>query len=224
MEKRKPDALIFDMDGTLLQTEKIVVPAYERAFARLREEGLVQGEMPPATILLESLGMLLKDIWGRLLPNADEKARERIDQLLMEEQLKLLEQGAGELYPGVHSTLRRLKQAGCRLFVASNGLEHYVKATARETGIAPLFDGLYSAGEFRTKKKTELVALLLTEHRVTDAWMVGDRSSDVEAGLANNLFVVGCEYAAFGVSPEELKDAHVRIGSFEELLNLLPPQ
>ncbi|UUZ93287.1 hypothetical protein LJK87_00265 [Paenibacillus sp. P25] len=27
--------------------------------------------------------------------------------------------------------------------------------------------------------------------------MVGDRSSDVEAGRANGLFVVGCDYAGF---------------------------
>ncbi|MNR58572.1 bifunctional 5'-methylthioadenosine/S-adenosylhomocysteine nucleosidase/phosphatase [compost metagenome] len=49
--------------------------------------------------------------------------------------------------------------------------------------------------------------------------MVGDRSSDVEAGRSNGLGVVGCAYAVYG-RQEELKDADKLITDFRELLEL----
>ena len=220
----KPEALIFDMDGTLFKTETVIVAAYERAYARLKGEGRVQGEQPPTSILLGSLGMLLADIWARVLPEADIPTRERMDVLLLEEQLALLEEGIGELYPGVDETLRALQDAGYRLFVASNGLEAYVKGVAERLGIAERFEAMYSAGEHRTTSKVDLVRLLLNERNVSSAWMVGDRSSDVEAGRNNGLPVVGCDYAEFGVSGDELQGSTARIRSFGELMGLLDMQ
>lgn len=217
----RPEALIFDMDGTLFQTETNAVPAYESAFAKLRGEGVIAGGEPRVKELLGSLGMLLPDIWKRVLPDEPEAVRARMDEVFLEEELRLLAQGVGSLYPGVAETLRLLKDAGYRLFVASNGLERYVKGVAQYTGIAPLFEGLYSAGEYRTSSKVELVRLLLQRHGVGSAWMVGDRSSDVEAGRANGLKVIGCDYASFGVSADdELRGADVRIRSFRELADL----
>ncbi|MCI3925149.1 HAD hydrolase-like protein [Paenibacillus sp. TRM 82003] len=218
----RPQALIFDMDGTLFRTETLIVPAYERAFERLKAEGLAEGDLPSPSILLGSLGMLLKDIWERVLPDASAAARERMDALLLEEQLTMLADGVGELYPGVDVTLSALREAGFRLFVASNGLEAYVKGVAAHQGIAPLFEDLYSAGEYGTATKVELVRRLLERYEVSSAWMVGDRSSDVEAGRGNALPVVGCAYASFGVAlDEELRGADMRIAAFPDLLGLL---
>jgi phosphoglycolate phosphatase-like HAD superfamily hydrolase len=216
-----PEALIFDMDGTLFQTETLLLPSYERMFDRLRAEGVFEGPTPPESIILGSLGLLLRDIWKKVLPEHDEAVHRRADVILLEEQMAGLENGVGVLYPGVKETLEALHNRGCRMFVASNGLEDYVKGVATATGIAPLFDGLYSAGEHGTATKVELVRLLLNESGVKSAWMVGDRSSDVEAGVRNSLTVIGCEYAEFGVSSSELDGADVRIRSFPELLALV---
>jgi phosphoglycolate phosphatase len=221
IQGKRPEALIFDMDGTLFRTETLLLPAYERTFQRLKEEELYTNETPPISIILSSLGMLLKDIWARVIPDADDTVRERADFLLIEEQVKLLEQGVGDMYPGVEATLRELHAAGFRLFVASNGLEEYVKGVAVHKGLEPLFEGLYSAGEYKTETKVDLVRMLLSNHNVASAWMVGDRSSDVEAGQGNGLPVVGCDYADFGVSTDELKGADVRIRSIAELRQLL---
>lgn len=212
-----PEALIFDLDGTLFRTETVLLPAYERTFERLRQEGLYMAETPPASAILQSLGMLLDHIWLRIIPDASAAARSRANELLLEEQLRLLREGVGELYPGVAATLRRLREAGCRLFVASNGLEHYVKGVVAHMGIASLFDAVYSAGEYATATKTELVRLLLAQFRLSSAWMVGDRSSDVEAGRGNGLYVVGCDYAGFGIESAELAGSDVRIHSFPQL-------
>lgn len=215
-----PQAFIFDMDGTLFETETILVGVHERIFRTLREEGLYTEPAPPIDKLLGCLGMLLEDIWQILIPASTEAARERADTLMLQYEIEALEAGEGRLYDHVESTLEQLKARGCKLFVASNGLERYVKEIARYKGISKLFDGLYSAGEYKTASKNDLVARLMKDHSIESGWMVGDRSSDVEAGKSNGLAVVGCAYAAYG-RKEELNGADKLITDFRELLELV---
>lgn len=215
----RPEAMIFDMDGTLFKTETLLVPVFHKVFNRLREEGLYSGETPPEELILSCLGMLLPEIWRRVIPNHGETVHRRADELLLEFELEGLRRLATELYPQVPETLQELTQRGVRLFVASNGLEHYVKGVAEAHRIFPLFEGIFSAGEHQTASKVDLVKLLLDRHGVSRAWMVGDRSSDVEAGKRNGLTVIGCAYAGFG-DGGELAGSDVLIGSFDELLPL----
>ncbi len=217
---KKPEAVIFDVDGTLFKTETLIVPVYHQTFDKLREEGLHEGPTPPESRILESLGKLLHEIWANVLPDADMKTRERADELLLQYEIEGLKKGIGELYPHAKETLMELKERGIRLFVASNGLELYVKEVLRAFDIYDWFEGVYSAGEYQTSTKAELVRLLKNHHQVNEAWMVGDRSSDVEAGKANGFDVIGCNYAQFGQA-EELEGADAVIQSFPELIELL---
>lgn len=216
----KPEAMIFDLDGTLFKTETLLIPAYHATFDRMREEGTFLGETPHEETILSCLGMLLDQIWKRVLPDASEEVRSRADELFMQYELEFLHKGFGELYPEVQETLSALKERGIRLFVASNGLESYVKGVVEIKGLTPLFEGLYSAGEYRTLSKVDLVQLLLERYGIGSAWMVGDRSSDVEAGLKNGLAVIGCDYAGFGTG-NELAGSTVKIKAFSGLLKLL---
>lgn len=222
INKTTPEAMIFDLDGTLFQTETLLLPAYHATFEQLRAEGLFQGETPDEKYMLSGLGMLLEHIWQLVIPDADVKVHRRADELLLQLQVEGMARGEGKLYDGVAETLRELRRRGVRLFIASNGLEAYVKGVIRHQGLKPLFEaeGLYSAGEYATRSKVDLVRQLLDKHGIENAWMVGDRSSDVEAGHANGLFVVGCDYAGFR-KEGELDQADVRIADFRDLPALL---
>lgn len=221
MRMNQPQALIFDLDGTLFKSETLSLPAYHRMFDQLRAEGLFSGPTPPESRFLSSLGLLLSEIWKNVLPDASEETRLRADSLLLSYQMQLLREGYGELYSGVAKTLQVLCQRGYKLYVASNGLEKYVKEVIRATGLSSFFTALYSAGEFQTQSKVELVRLLMESHQLEFAWMCGDRLSDVEAGRANGLYVVGCNYAGFHVDGE-LNRANIVISSFPDVLNCLP--
>jgi len=216
-----PEAAIFDLDGTLFQTETLLETVHKRVFDTLREEGLYDKPMPSIDLLLGSLGMLLSDIWQRVMPDGSPEAHERANDLMLQYEMEELAAGRGLLYPGVAETLEELRDRGVRIFIASNGLEEYVKGVPAMRGIGDLFEAAYSAGEFATTTKVDLVRRLLDTFGVKRAWMVGDRSSDVEAGNRNGLFVVGCDYAGFG-REGELDGADAVIRSFPELLKLLP--
>jgi phosphoglycolate phosphatase len=217
---KKPEAMIFDLDGTLFQTETLLLPAYHATFDKLREEGIYKGETPPESKILGGLGMLLEHIWLQVMPDVEVQVHRRADVLLLEYQMKGLLDGQGVMYEGVAETLQALHEQGIRLFIASNGLEPYVKGVMERKGLTPLFEGLYSAGEFQTRSKVVLVRKLLDTYGVKSAWMIGDRSSDVEAGKENGLTVIGCDYAGFR-KEGELEAADVRIGTFSDLLELV---
>ncbi|WP_232058131.1 HAD-IA family hydrolase [Cohnella abietis] len=216
-----PQAIIFDLDGTLFQTETLLETVHRRVFETLRAEGLYEQPLPPIEILLGSLGMLLSDIWIRVMPDGSPAAHERANVLMLQYEMEELAAGRGQLYPGVADTLSELRDRGIRLFIASNGLEDYVKGVPAVKEIGDWFEGMYSAGEFATTTKVDLVRQLLDTFDVQSAWMVGDRSSDVEAGKSNELFVVGCDYAGFR-RDGELDGSDAIIQSFPEILKLLP--
>ncbi|NUU63873.1 HAD family hydrolase [Paenibacillus agri] len=216
---KKPEAIIFDMDGTLFQTESLLLPAYHKMFDILREEGLYTGPTPPEERILGSLGMLLDQIWKIVMPEAGENVHRRADELLLQLEIEGLEAGNTLLYSQVAETLVALKKRGVRLFVASNGLQDYIHSIVVVHELKDLFEGLYSAGGQGTATKTDLVRILLDNHGIGSAWMVGDRSSDVEAGKGNGQTVIGCAYAGFG-RHDELKGSDVIIQSIAELLEL----
>lgn len=219
-QHNQPEAMLFDLDGTLFQTETLLLPAYHATFDELRTKGLFTGETPPEERILGALGMLLEHIWERVLPDAQAATRQEADRLLIKHQMEGLQEGRGILYEGVAETLQVLRDKGIRLFVASNGLEDYVRNVINAKGLGHLFEGLYSAGQYQTRSKVDLVKILLETHRIGSAWMIGDRSSDVEAGLQNRLTVAACDYAGFRESGE-LEGAHIRIVSFAELLDYI---
>ena len=212
-------ALIFDLDGTLFQAETLFLPAFQMLFDELHATGRYCDGMPSADVLLGGLGYPFTVIWQRVLPNATDEVRNFANSRMVEIQKLLLAQGIGSLYDGVHETLATLCSRGHRLFVASNGMEAYVKSVIAAMNLAPLFEALYSAGEYCTESKVDLVLMLLQHHHVTSAVMIGDRASDVEAGIENDLPVVGCDYSDFGKT-SELDGSTYRIRSVRELLTL----
>lgn len=213
-------AVLFDMDGTLLQTEKLSTPAFQRTFEQLRSRKLWSGSTPDEGELTNVLGMTLAQIWDKLMPGTDEKTRKIADELMLENELDLLREGITDLYPQVRETLEKLHEQGMALFVASNGLERYISAICEHFAITPLFTDLYSAGRFNTASKNQLVAKLLQDYGIQKAVMVGDRHSDIEAGKTNGLFTIGCDFGFAG--PGELDGADHIITEFGRIIEILP--
>lgn len=217
------DAIIFDLDGTLLQTEKVGLPAFREAFIYLQQKGLYDGEIPSDERIQSVFGLTHKELWTLLLPDSSEEVRNLADQKMLEKELELFEQGKGECYPGVVETLIQLVEQGWALFIASNGAGPYVRSALNSNGLISLFKGIYTAGEYETETKVDLVRICKETHHITHGFMVGDRGSDMLAGKENGLATIGCRYRGFSQfgRQDELREADHIVSSFPELLGIV---
>jgi len=209
--------IAFDLDGTIFETEPLAVIAVQKTIENLARENLYIRSLPSKKECLHILGMVQQEIWDYLIPGASSQALDRADQLLEEIEKEYLEKGTGQLYPDVRTTLEFLKRNNWGLLIASNGGEGYVKAVIETRDLTPLFDGIYSAGEFATENKGELLRIARGKFPGLQA-MVGDRRSDIEAGRANNLITVGCSFG-YG-SKEEIRGADYLIDDFSQIKGL----
>lgn len=213
------DSIIFDLDGTIFQTDKLAIPAFENTFKQLENEGYAIDYKPTHEEMLSVIGLILEDIWKNLLPYHSREVYIKANKYLLENELNGIKEGYGALYPNVVETLLELNSRGYRLFIASNGLKEYVHGVLEGFRINYLFEAIYSAGEFKTTTKNDLVSKLIKDYNIKNAIFVGDRLSDVEAAKSNELFVIGCDFG-FSLN-NELKDADKIINNFSQLTDLI---
>ncbi|MFD0674643.1 HAD family hydrolase [Cohnella sp. GCM10027633] len=88
------------------------------------------------------------------------------------------------LYPGVEETLRKLRAAGKRTYLLSNGQKTFIEMELRALGIDGLFDGIAISSEAGVAKPDPLFYAYLRETYGADlssAVMIGnDHRTDVE--------------------------------------------
>lgn len=213
------DSIIFDLDGTLFQTDKLVIPAFRNTFRNLQEDGYKLENLPNEQEIIAVIGLTLDDIWNKLLKEFPKDVHTKASKYLLKYELEGIRDGYGSLYPGVVDTLIDLKNSGFNLFIASNGLKDYIYEVTKVFKIDHLFTALYCAKDFNTVSKSDLVKKIIIFNEIKNGIMVGDRLSDVEAGKNNNLYVIGCN---FGFSNQnELANSNIIIDEFKQIINIL---
>ncbi|MDX1258817.1 HAD family hydrolase [Exiguobacterium sp. K1] len=210
-------AYIFDMDGTLFQTDRILGHALEDVFAFLREQGRWTTETPLAEYRA-IMGVPLPEVWRTLLPAHTEADRAQADQIFQDALIRHIEQGHGALYPGAEEVLAALQASGHAVYIASNGWKGYLAAIVRQYALERWLDGVYSIEDVASSQKSDLVAHILAHHRLKETVVVGDRISDFQAAKVNGLPAIGCRF--YFSNEAELAQADAVIDDLQELLQL----
>ena len=143
--QRKIKAVLFDMDGTLIDTEKYFRIAWPEAAARFGYH-----MTDSQALSLRSLGQPFQPAYLRSIFGDDYKAAEvkAVRKQIMEEYLK---EGL-EAKPGAEECLKRLKAQGYLLAVATSAdMERTTRYLAR-VGLTGYFDRLISATQVESGK------------------------------------------------------------------------
>jgi HAD superfamily hydrolase (TIGR01509 family) len=131
-------AVIFDMDGVLLDSEPLHDEVVQAVLAECGVHTVDPGDY---------VGMTSRDSFARICrdhaPREDPVA---LDARYTARVIRVLRQHATPL-PGVPEVLRALRQRGLRLAVASSSRQEIIDATLDGLGIAGLFDALVSAAD-----------------------------------------------------------------------------
>ena len=200
-------AIIFDLDGTLLQTHIHSCAAAHETLARL-------GIADVANEAVERLIGEPPEVFFRsLAPGYPDMAS--LELLFDELEQEMLRQ-RGTLYDGVSALLQQLKNEGYSLAVCSNGSRAYVETALSATGIRARFSLLACAGEYpdKTQAVGAIIRALACEHAV----VIGDRCHDLEAARGNRVPFIA---AAYGYGAGELQGALYRAQKPEDILTLV---
>lgn len=207
-----PDSLIFDMDGTLWDA----VGSYAKVWNRTLDD--LGSDAPRVTYkkLAPCMGLTLDKIAERLFPDGIPSPGNFFDVLSANE-ASMMPRLGGALYPGVETTLRKLKDAGVKLFMVSNcgpsGLPNFVKAT----GLEGIFSDLRSLGG-TGKPKDENIRDLIREYSLQSTAYVGDTCGDQAYTRRAGIPFV---WASYGFDPT-VKDADFTLSKFSDILQLFP--
>ena len=152
---RKPEAVIFDMDGVLIDSEPIHIEIEKQLFKKL-------GISVSAEVHLSYLGTaadyMYADIKSRFgLPNPISELLE-IDELFRCDYFSSL--SALDLNDGVLTLLNELKLAGLKLAVATSSSPELTRILLERCGISSVFDAIVTTKEAGKSKPSPDVYLL----------------------------------------------------------------
>ncbi|PFA19854.1 MULTISPECIES: HAD family hydrolase [Bacillus cereus group] len=212
-------ALIFDMDGTLFQTEKILELSLDDTYNHLRSLNLWDAATP-IDKYREIMGAPLPKVWEALLPNHSSEIREQTDAYFLERLVENIRSGKGALYPYVKEVFSYLKENNCSIYIASNGLTEYLQAIVSYYNLNHWVTETCSIEQIQTLNKGDLVKTIIQKYDIKKAAVVGDRLSDINAAKDNGLIAIGCNFDF--AQEDELVQADLVINDLMELKTILP--
>ncbi len=221
------DAVLFDLDGTLVATDRVWLPAAQRGARRaLAELGLARA-LPTPREWLRLVGMPLDLGLSLLFPDLTASELRTLQERCEEEENHLIRAGELALLPGAREALTALRERGIRLGLASHCGRRYLEQVLEVLGIGPLFEAArcldspcvraagHGAADDFGGPKGRMIHDLLSTFGTRRAAFVGDRASDREAAHANGL--PHFFYAGGFADPEEGQGADDRLEDLAEL-------
>src|SRR5581483_10119161 len=199
-EMALPRLVLFDLDGTLIDSQAGILGSLRHAFAR------IEAKLPEEAVLRGWIGPPFHETFPQVL--GDDEARIELAIAHYREHYEASGWAEHEVYPGIADLIGALDAAGCQLAIVTTKIEPQARRIAAHLPFGGAFARVYGAGhKTRHSAKAEMIAQALADFGTppSGAVMVGDRHFDIAGARANDVRALGVSWG-FG-SVEELEDA-----------------
>lgn len=209
--------VIFDVDGTLVDSQRDILGAMQVAFA------CVDQPMPDQATLLAHVGLSLEVIFPMLVPSLDAAQHQQMVDAYKSAYMHLRAQAgvaaSSPLYPGAMAALDQLRAMPDVVLGVATGKS--------KRGLDKLIDGHGLEGFFVTQQVSDshpskphpsMILQAMAEAGTTPAQtvMIGDTSFDMEMAVAAGVRGIG---VTWGYHPaERLRAATAVVDDFDALL------
>jgi phosphoglycolate phosphatase len=181
--------LIFDLDGTLVDSKKDLTASVNYVRGRFDLPSLTEEEI--ARFIGDGALMLMRRALGEKA--SEPNVQSGLQLFLSYYRAHMLDQTT--LYPEVRQTLDRLRD--CKMAVLTNKPVHFSCAMLDGLGIYRHFDVVYGGNSFQYKKPDPIgiYQILSDTHGQREkAWMIGDSAVDVRTGRNAGIITCGVTY------------------------------
>jgi len=177
--------IIFDLDGTLVDSAQITIPAFKEVCPKLGFK------IPGDETIMAAIGYANPIFYYKIFPDIDKaKVRELGDEVELTEKKIVSDINTGMLFDGIAELLADLTKRGYKLYVASTGGEEHVNTCLKVCNIYAFFEKIYC-----NKPDKELMVADIIKDAPGDIWiMIGDRRKDSKAAKYNKITGVGAAY------------------------------
>ena len=183
-------ALLFDFDGTLLDTNDLII----QTFMHVLEEKF-PGQYS-TTDCMKFIGPSLKQTFEEITPHEVDDMITKYRQWNEEHHDELVKE-----YDAVVSTLTQLKEQGIRLAIVSTKRRETIFKGLKLMGVTDLFEFVIGIDDVvNVKPDPEPVLLAIEKLGVSkeDVMMIGDNYHDIEAGQNAGVKTAGVAWSIKG--------------------------
>ena len=211
--------LLFDLDGTLIDTTELILSCYRASVSRLVPD-------PPSDEeILKGFGRPLRDQLWRLYPTL----RDRIDEMfdLWRQAQEELHDRLIKPFPGTVEALTELKRRGYPLGVVTSKERSMAMRGMRLNGLDGIVDLLVSVDDTTNHKphpEPVLRGIELMGAEAAETLYVGDSLYDMKAGRAAGAMVAAAMWGPFDKKPLLEFGPDYQLQSINDLLDLCPPR
>jgi phosphoglycolate phosphatase len=213
--------VVFDLDGTLLDTPRGIVRTFGATFQELNRP------VPPEDILRATIGRPLREAFGNLL-GVGAAASLANDAVIVYRRLfeaLVVPSASGLLFPGVAEGLASLREGGTVLAVATNRSAPSAEQLLVSSGIRDFFGCVVGFDGSRKPKPDPEPLDAVASHlglSAGNAWVIGDTAIDIAMARARGAVAVAVSYGV--ESRDSLAVAHpdFLVDSFEAVVEIIP--
>ncbi|MCB1886743.1 MAG: HAD hydrolase-like protein [Rhodocyclaceae bacterium] len=217
MTRPRYSHVLFDLDGTLIDSAPAILASFRQAFTDT-------GVPTARAIGPEIIGPPLMETLTLLSGSDDAATLERLAGAF-KASYDTTGYRATAAYDGVAGMLQRLRGAGCRLHIATNKRIHPTRLILAHLGWDAWFDTVYALDIFKPPlpNKAAMIARLMSDRGIdpADAVYVGDRPEDGESADANALPFFAANWGYGSLTPDEMRAGWTGTASPEALASQL---
>ncbi len=210
---------VFDCDGTLVDSQHLILQAMTAAFAALGREP------PPAAGVRRVIGLSLAECMVRLAPEESPDHHSRLVAAYKDAFFALRRDPDlhEPLFPGAIEALEALEAAGFLMGVATGKARRGLAAVLERHGLGRFFHTLQTADDGPGKPHPSMLlrAMAETGAAPADTVMVGDTTFDMTMARGASVAAIGVAWGYHDPAELLAAGAHALIDSFAELEPLL---
>ncbi len=188
------DAILFDLDGTLIDTNAIIVASYRHAYATLLPDLTISDDK-----IIDEIGPPLETIFSRYT-----KDSQLVNRLIKtyRDYYTENEKKYHHLYPNVVETLQLLHKQGVKLAIVTSKFKEAAWPSFTHYNLDPYFDAFIALEDVQNPKpdKEPVEKALAALNFPKNPLMVGDNQSDILAGKNASILSAGVAWSIKGKS------------------------
>lgn len=190
MKKRKFDAALFDIDGTVLNTGEYIFQAYKYTISLHLKREITWEEVVPV------LGLPFKECY-RILTNLED-----VDYLMeCHHRYQIQNSHSVTAYENTLKTLRELKKAGVAIAAVTSHTGELLIRNLKITGIDKYFKVIVTPFDVEKPKpdpESIFKALEILRVKPERSVFIGDSPADIKAGKAAKVKTIAAIYGFHG--------------------------